>query len=676
MALVRNADGSVTVSDDTGRVPSFVVPAEQAPTLVPSWLPTPDVALGGGRGPIAAPQLRQPTTMPGPEAPLPPPLPPDVSLSNPVPGPMPAPLSAGAVAGPGGAPPAAPLTPGQQAVAGTANAATVGAILDAAAGAGGTGFDPTSVPGGTALPPKFAPGKPAADALGTVNPKGLADNAPAQAGDTASGDAEALPYGGDKASAALAADLAFAPGGYTAPQPARDVKRAFTVQKGIKNNPQTLAELQAAFANRANISNAGAQAVPTALEQVAATHAQAAEEARQEVAAIRNRQRAQEAELQGRMKYLDQHIARINNLADRDVLNEYLGNQNFGTRLMVGLGALGSALTGAPNFAFENIKMELNAALQQQKSRLEMGHETTKDALNAYAQMRATYTSPEAADNAALALMTQATQQTVLHAAARVSKEETRTKYFDIAGQLGIEAALAKQAAEQAEADKIAESWQHKEAVQGGYTPPRRRSMLERIALGGKKGITPDQVMELARGHAMPAKGGAGKTRGEVDLMKAVAERQVVLPDGKVLYAPDSTTQRQVQSAITDGKLFVDTTKKLLKLGDGKLTSLVGTDYATAGVLVNENIYYLKNSLLGEALNSKEAEFFQHMTGSDMLNYLTTDASAQRKLEQALEGANARMEAQKSKLYTKPFGGPNDTYAKTQTKPAGAVQTD
>lgn len=657
MALIKNPDGSVTVSDDTGRVPTFVVPAETAATLLPPQPAPLRLSIPSAAPPVAAPQL----------LPEPTPMPAGLTLDQPVPGLAPQALSDGAVAGEGGGLQPVPganygISPNQKIMADRS------AKARAASG-------PTQI----AAPPTPAPVRmgvtvSADDELRTVDQKTLAGNAPSAAPSAVGAAPVPEPYDGDVPSAVLANEYAFEPGGYSPGRPARDVKKSFQVQKGIKTSPETLGLIKTAFANRAGIENEGARAVPEALDQVALAHARAADAAQQEITAIRNRQRAQEAELQNRMKVFDSHIARVNNMADRDIMGEYLNNQNLGTRIIVGLSAMASALTHSPDTVAERIKMELNGALQQQKMRVEAGHQTAADMLSAYGQMRSTYTSPEAAESAAQALMLQATQQTVLQAAARVTSEETRIKYLDVAGQLGIEYALLRQATEQSEADRITESWKHDEAVAGGYKAPRLRSMRERIQLAKKDGVSLDQIMELTRGNKMPDKG-KGRSRGETDLMKFVYSSRVRLPGGEVMYT-DPSRAKAAEGAIRDGTLFYDTAEQIKKIGDGNLTTLAGTDRAKVGILVNENLYYLKTSLIREALTASEGARYENMSGADMLHWLTTDASATAALTQAQKGAQRRIEAEKKTLDTMPPGFGESSYAKQAAPPAGAVKTD
>lgn len=664
MALTKNPDGSVTVSDETGRIPAFVLPPqvvpqllpEERPTRVPAWLPTPDVALPmptSAPTPVPAPQLRQPETVPlAAEV-----APAGLSLNAPVSpaqqaysGAQPGPLSeafGGATAG--GAPFVMPPV---------AEAPLAGELSESEVAAAAPNVPRTAQ--------KVVPGK--------IDPAELVEPAPA-AGVSGAAPATKVPYSGDIASAALASELAIAPGGYTAPQPAKDIKRSFTVQKGVATKPETMALIEQAFAGRAAVEGEGARAVPEALQNVALAHARASEESRQEIAAIRNRQREQESALQDRMKVFDSHVARINNLADRDIVNEYLGSKGFGARLLIGLGSIGSALSRSPDTGMEMIRMELNALLQQQKMRIDAGHQTAADMLSAYGQMRATYLSPEAAEHAAMGLLTQATQATVLQAAARVTSDETRTKYLDVAAQLGIEFALLKQQAEQAEADKIAESWVHKEAVKGGYTPARRRSMLERLKLGQKYGLTTDQIMAIERGEMLPAKdAGKGQTRGEIDLQKFVGQLQVQLPDGTVMYAASEARAKEAENAIKTGTLHLKNLEKIKQLADKGISSgLPLAEKAKLETLIAENRYYLKGSLIKEALTAGELENYKPITAEEFLNVWRFKENATAQLEQIKEGALERIEAEKKTLYRAPLQ-PGTGYAAEQKAPEGAVR--
>jgi len=658
MALTRNPDGSVLVSDDTGRVPSFVVPAESAASLIPAAPAPMQLTMPGTSAPpVAAPQLAPPET-PAPQlAPPPEALPDGLSLNQYVPGPGPQPLSAGAVAGQGAG--------GTSGVgASSPGPGTAAPKLNYTPGPGDANFTPPPAPA------RIDPAELALSPSDVPGPTVAAASAPAAAASPT-----ATPYNGDMASAVLAAELANKSGGYSPGSPARDIKKSFQVQKGVKTSPETMGLIESAFANRANIENEGARAVPGELEQVALAHARAADEATLEVASIRNRQRAQEAELQGRMKFLDSHIARVNNMADRDIMGEYLNNQNLGTRIIVGLSAMASALTHSPDTVAERIKMELTGALQQQKMRVEAGHQTAADMLSAYGQMRSTYLSPEAAEHSAMALMTQATQATVLQAAARVTSEETRIKYLDVAGQLGIEYALLRQSAEQAEADRIAESWQHKEAVKGGYSAPGKRSMLDRLKLGQKYGLTTDQIMALQRGEEMPDKKPAtGKTRGETDLQKFVGQLQVQLPDGTIMYAASETRAKEAENSIKTGTLHLRNLEKIRTLAEkGMAAGLPTGDKAKLETLIAENRYYLKGSLIKEALTAGEIENYKPMTAEEFLNVWRFKENATAQLDQIKEGAMERVEAEKKTLYRAPLQ-PSSGYANEQKAPEGAVR--
>ena len=664
MALIKNPDGSVTVSDDSGRVPTFVVPAETAATLLPPQPAPLQLSMPAAAPPVAAPQLAAPNVAPPQLLPELAPMPtewPDggLTLDQPVPGPAPQALSYGAVAGEGaggttgaggGSSVGAGTAPVElQYTPGPGDANYVAPVSDGKVDPAELSLNPDDVPG---------PTKTAAEAP----PAAVAGTAPAA-------------YNGDIPSAKLAAELANKEGGYSPGRPASDVKKSFQVQKGVKTSPETLGLIETAFANRAGVESEGARAVPGALEQVALAHARAAEAAQQEVAAIRNRQRAQEAELRGRMKVLDSHMARINNMADRDIMGEYLGRQNLGTRIIVGLSAMASALTHSPDTVAERIKMELNGALQQQKMRVEAGHRTAADMLSAYGQMRSTYTSPEAAESAAQALMLQATQQTVLQAAARVNSEETRIKYLDVAGKLGIEYALLRQATEQSEADRIAESWKHNEAVAGGYSKPGKRSMLDRLKLGQKHGLTTDQIMALQRGEEMPDKAPKGaKSRGEIDLQKFVGQLQVQLPDGTVMYAASETRAKEAENSIKTGTLHLKNLDKIRSLAEkGASSGLPTGDKAKLETLIAENRYYLKGSLIKEALTAGEIENYKPMTAEEFLNVWRFKENAAAQLDQIQEGAKERIEAEKKTLYRAPLQ-PGSGYANEQKAPDGAVR--
>lgn len=652
MAVINNSDGSVTVTDDTGRLQPFTVPAAAVPTLMPQAAPPP--------APLVWPPAAAPAPAPVP-VPEPAPAPPqDLSLYAPTAMAPPPALSTDALAQ------NVPLAakPNQNAQL----PPSVHAQLN-----------PPLPPPRIDVPATNTANWPSADsARGAVNPSTLATPTAGSGGPAGGGGPTAMtPPLGDAGAVSpeqllrdkLVDELTYKPGGYTPPSPARNVLQGFRSEEGVKFSPGAKDDVQQAYDVAQLGLEAGAKEKKQADLQVALAHARAADIAQEELSGLREKQVDRERMLSSRMEVIDRHVARAQQLAAKDVVGEFFAEKGVMGRIAVALGAAGAALTGGPNTAYDMMKMELEARLGQQRARIEAGSNTAKDMLSAYGQMRSTFLSPEAAEDAARFLMTNALQNMVLESAAVAKSEEERLVRLELADKLGIDAAQYRMNVEEKESDKIVSTYKHVEAVRGGYSKPGRRTLLEALALAKAKGIPVEEAYKAFAGRGVPFEGKGGLSRGEVTRDESRIKRQVVFQDGSKLFAGQDSIARETQEYVASAEELIKGLRKLRPLTDNATGTMLPENEGKASAIVASNRLHLK-PILKEALTVGELPNYAPLIGEGTLEWRTTGINARATIDQAVEELEARIAMKKKGLYTDPEA--NKPYAGEQKAPEGA----
>lgn len=159
-----------------------------------------------------------------------------------------------------------------------------------------------------------------------------------------------------------------------------------------------------------------------------------------------------------RRKIADDHAARMERLLDesirldkREPLKEYWSNRTGGQRVVdaisIGLGAIGSALTGAPNFAMQIINSEIESRIAT--------HMANRDSLGArvnheravFGDLMSQFLSPEAAQNAMRSTYSGILESFYRQQAASERNQESQLALNAVADELGLQRERQAQAA-------------------------------------------------------------------------------------------------------------------------------------------------------------------------------------------------------------------------------------
>lgn len=549
-------------------------------------------------------------------------------------------------------------------------------------GAGLTVPPPPEQPGVNYSP---GPGDPLYDApivpQGGADPSQLVGGSPSAPNTPSAVPSTLPPRGGDARAAGLpmtsnlAVAEATAPkgGGYSPGHPGGDVVKSFQVQRGAPELPPELQEqAKNVYGDLFSTASGTGTAVERAQLEAAKGHLDASQRLEQDAARMREEARARENQVIDRINAVNAHIGRLKKVGERDVVSEYWASKGPFHRIGLALSALGAGLLGSTtNPLWEQSMDELNAEVAQQRMKLDSGNATTEDMLGALAQMRATFTSPDAAEAASKAILMASLEQQALALAGGTASAETQGKYMDLAGQYSKGYLDFLIQAHQAESDRVSLSGVRVPAQRGGYSPARKPTYGEALNYLTKKlGYPHEQAVAMMEGYdAYPAK--PGTTRGEVERENFEKKSQVVFDDGTKLYAnPEASVKLQQQAQAfarmrnTLGKLKEYTEKGWL------WKDLPTQDRARLKTAIQFMTYDVKEGVLKEALNANDREFITQLTGETALDKLAFKPEIMATFDEIGEQVTSREENLKRGMYLDP--GMKQPYAGTQKVPDDA----
>jgi hypothetical protein len=730
MAIIKDEQtGEWVVADDTGRLPAMRLPPsagkyfgfeaeEPAPPEEPAPLPP---------SPAAAdlPQQAQPGLIlaePEPAPPEPPPQPLQMAVD-----PMTAspaqllslydqsvgaapPPAAGmfGVAGPGGdaaavqqallPPPAPPPSTGQNMGTREQIADVLGGQVAAATTAGkAAGAPPPDTPVGSVKglsmvsdstyvpPPPPPPSTPAAPAAAPAAPQGAA---PAGAPSAPPAEGEYNPTTPYQA-ALYQALFAPTPGGYVAPQEARDRLMGFSQTRQMPVDPALKEAARGVYDMGSELALHGAEVLPEAKKAEAAMYEAAAAEADSEADRIRAQQKHVQALTQRSLAQLEKHTARLAEAADRNVVEEYWDRKGVIGRFAVALSAAGAMMMGGSlNPMMDIAKSEIEGALTQQKARLDSGKASIDTQLSALGQMRAAFQSPEAAENATRSLLYKSLENQTLAAAANTNSEEVRQNYFALAQKYNEERMKWELRTAELEAGSRAESFKHYEAVKGGYYGPKSPSFFEMVRRAKLAGLDPIKDLPLiASGRLSPRLGNMEDGQNwrqrqfEYSVTQDARKRQVVDPfRGRVLYASSDKTKENVEPQLWDMKGYHDDLQSIInyieKMPAFAIKDLPNTvEGRQLEVMIERLNTRYKGAWLKEALTKSDMEAAPALTGKSLSSWWETRQQAVagfRTIQGILQrDADSLV---KNRLYTSPNADPKSLVRFAEEPPAGSTK--
>jgi hypothetical protein len=454
-------------------------------------------------------------------------------------------------------------------------------------------------------------------------------------------------------------------------------------------SPETSGKLYGAYEQAGENARKSGDYIGMLTDELSLRQARASDEARYALADARTRQFDQKRELDNKMASLDRHIYETRSLANENPVDRYWARKgglgSFMTKLGIAFGDLGSAVTGQPNRVYQQVRDEIEDEFNFQKSKVEHERYSIGEQRGALAEMRANFSSLDAADAAARSLMLEAAASETRAYATLITGEQARQAGLQVADQLSLESAKFRAKSEEMEADQISLTQKYKPAVASGPGKPADYvGFLSKEA--ARLGIHPLQVDEMIQRNQLPSmKGQTGS--GDARLQMSRIERQIVLPDtvrqrfglGSIETVYSSKSGKDIESqrqTIREGERFVRNIDRIKEiLSHGSWESLPSQAKAEIQTLASWNAYKVKKTVLGEALTASEKPTWENLTGANASHFWSVEANNQKNLDTNKQQMLFAIEDAIQETYIDPMATPG-TSLRTAPKSSKAVKKE
>lgn len=621
MAYLPNPDGTYNVTDDVTGLPVLSgIPSAylDVPVLPPPGLAAQGVAAGG---PNARSQLAG-ALAPGitlPDSPMAPSDPmrsvPDTGTSFPSAVPEPGMRAAGPVSGGVAPAPEVPAWRRQQAEGG---APPPGALVGPGAGAPGVSPDVAGAPG--------APADPTA---------GIMQGLLAQA---------AIPTRGTYVN-----------------RPEQDVLQGFKTERQRPLSDETKEGLQQAYRDQIATLELSQKYRESAIATSAAGFAKQREAALGEANIIRAREQMQQRMLAERMSPLNEAVSALREARGSFNPEAYWDDKGeFGTlttKIGIALGAMGGAVTGRPNEVLEQVNREIDRNISAQLKRIEFAGDEVQSQLGLVGMMREQFADSNAAEQAARGMMLEAIGAELQQNQMFGKSAESQAAALEAAAAMRTAAAEKFADAERLEAGQIAETFKHEQAFKG-MVGGKRGGLEAVIALGKKYGLSAEQSVRLyAQGTLPVPKGTSGEARAQQARESDALKRQVVLPDGRVVWASQPEIAKEKQTTLNALDELQSNIAEMEQIANEVNLGRVrfSDTESRLKILTSRNRYLVKEGIAKEALTAGEKENFDPLAGEDIGQVLNSarDKPLVEQLKRTLERSAA---GQRRQLYSDPQG--------------------
>lgn len=588
MAYQANPDGTYNVTDDvTGLpvlsgipsayldVPQVVAPPAMGQALAAGG-PNAAQALGAAFGPsVTLPGASPPPAAPAP----PPPSVPDTGPSFPSAMPGPGVTVAGPVSS--GVAPASevPAWRRQQA---TGGAPPAEALVGPGAGRPGVSGDVAGAPG--------APADPTADIMQTLL---------AQA---------AIPK----------------PGAYVN-RPEADVLQGFRTERQKPISDETKETLREAYSDQIATQDVAQKFRAAGIAPAAEGFATRREQSIQEANTIRAREAMQNRMLTDRMAPVHEATRALREAKAGFNPDAYWDDKGeFGTlmtKVGIGLGAMGGAVTGRPNEVLEQVNREIDRNVSAQLKRIEFAGDEVQSQLGLVGIMREQFDDSNAAELAARGMMLEAFAAEMQQNDMFQKSADSQAVALETVAALRTAAEESMAKAEALEAGQIAETYKHQQAFKGSVGGTK--GGLEAVIAQGKKyGLTAEQSVRLyAQGMLPPPKATGGEARAQQQREKDALSRQVVLPDGRIVWASQDAIAKEKQASLNGLAELRSNIEEMERIvSEVNLGRLPASDTESRlRPLISRNRYLVQEGgIAHESLTQGERENFDPLAGGDL----------------------------------------------------------
>jgi len=295
---------------------------------------------------------------------------------------------------------------------------------------------------------------------------------------------------------------------------------------------------------------------------------------------IVSEQEQKKAAVADRLAKLDRIIDQQSQVSSSNPVNDYWKNRTLGERTVdavsLGLGAIGQALTGAPNVALEIINRQIDGEVMKQRATVDtLGHKMLGQRM-ALAALQDQFMSPEAADSAMRAAMMGQVESFYREQAARERSAEAKQAVTGVADALAAQRAAEKQKALSAEHVKQME-WKPATVVgdAGGMKGVQRmikdyhldekqaQQLTLAFAQGGARGAA-EYLGKLAGGAQVPI-----MSKDELASRKFERDTRIVVPPefgGGEAWATDDMQKKGAQEGLRQSSQLLQSIGRLRKM--------------------------------------------------------------------------------------------------------------
>jgi len=266
------------------------------------------------------------------------------------------------------------------------------------------------------------------------------------------------------------------PPAWSRTSPARDVRAAFSVEKGVPYSPEFREAAVEGAEERLRLTGEADTAAREAAETMAGAQAAAQERAD----AMRRDFEARERARLDDLARLDEHIDGLSrDLADMPVETPSLFTGDFGTDLIRGLGAIlmgvGAGATGQIGKAIDTLNERMLDNVRRQQQEYHQASEQLRNMESLYGRAYARFGDRQAAEQASLLSGMQMVDQELARFASMARAPETAKRAELARAELRDQMNFYLEQFRREGADRIGEQWRHEAArtVSGGGPPSK-----------------------------------------------------------------------------------------------------------------------------------------------------------------------------------------------------------
>jgi hypothetical protein len=427
-------------------------------------------------------------------------------------------------------------------------------------------------------------------------------------------------------------------------KPERDVLKNFVVQEAPKQSEETKLAQDLAAVREQKAAAEGGMLRQAATEDIGAAYEQRRRDAQVEISGIRDQERQRDQIVGARMREIDMLGEELRSKRkDATNPNGYWEDKGAFAEILANIGMAlyrgGAALAGYdPEGLANTIQKKIDNYNQAKRLEVELVGQEIDEKRTQLGDVRKQFLSRDAADAATRALMNEAVVAETASLAEHYKGADAQATAQQLVAALQARAADARAQAELAERDAVTKNWQHLEAQRGvvggsaGGVDAALKYAVKVLNMDPLDAIRAIQEGKLALTDEQLKVAGLNKPTGRAaaDLRKHAMERQILLPDGRMVYSNSPDKAKKSEETLRALDRLSGNIDRIGALAREKAAGRWSPELESQlRTLVSDNRYNVKEAIAKEALTTGEKENFDPLAGDDIgriVNWVSDEA--------------------------------------------------